>query len=100
MHTCENTTSLTLPNIADLFSMHLSPVQTSRFSLTSLLTRVYGQEVFFDKFLLTGFVAHVQGMLLNIYLKTAFCWPKPQKYFLYTCHVSLGEQTSLVQKLA
>ena len=40
----------------------------NKFSLTTLLPRVYGQQVFLDKFSFASFVARVHKMLLNIYL--------------------------------
>ena len=52
--------STTLTVVTKSFSTMSSPVQTSEFSLTSSLmsslTRMYDEQVFLDKFSLTGFV--------------------------------------------
>jgi hypothetical protein len=40
-----------------------SPVQMNTFSLTSLFSRVYGQQIFLDNFSLTSFVAGVHWVL-------------------------------------
>ena len=72
-------------------------------SLTSLPSRVYGQQVFLDKF---GCLSQRNVVKHLSHVKAAFCLPKPYKYFLYTCQIFLGgridahEQIFLVQKLA
>jgi hypothetical protein len=72
-------------------------------SLTSLPSRVYGQQVFLDKF---GCLSQRNVVKHLFHVMAAFCLPKPYKYFLYICQIFLGgridahEQIFLVQKLA
>ena len=73
-------------------------------SLPSRVSRVYGQQVFLDKFPLKRFVAHVHGMLLNRFISGQGCLSfaktirAPVKFSSASVHTN--KYIFLVQKLA
>jgi hypothetical protein len=87
------------------FSCLPSRVYLLVFIFSCLPSHVYDQQVFLDKFPLRNFVVHVQGMLLNIYLKSRppFVCQNHRNISCTLVMFSVGghthEQIFLVQKL-